>query len=172
MSLPPFKSATRRRVPPRPFAPSEKWRRSQKPPQPMILFDYPGLRGQGISMRDLALGQGRVPMENPQEAVLARSGVRTIVFRIIWPGYESSEFEWARSISVVNESGAHIPRQALAIQIAASIESWVEKAQYWRPSDASWAVMPRYIEFKNMFLVALVNTFDDVWQADVALDVA
>ncbi|KAJ7069223.1 hypothetical protein C8F01DRAFT_976751, partial [Mycena amicta] len=86
-----------------------------------------------------------------------------------WPGY--GHVEWCRTMPVVLSNGAPISRVALAVQIATSFASWFEKTQYEQPTTPEWMIAPSCVQFKHMYLISLINTFEDVWQADVALDV-
>ncbi|KAF7288930.1 hypothetical protein MIND_01409300 [Mycena indigotica] len=168
-----FASPTKRRVPPQPYIPAQGWRVANAASHrvlPPISFDYAGHRpGQGVSMRDLRLKSTATPLLGAADPVLAPSGLQRVVFRIIWPGY--GHVEWCRTMPVVSPSGAPITRVALAVQIATSFASWFEKTQYEQPTSPEWMISPACVQFKHMYLVSLVNTFEDVWQADVALDV-
>jgi hypothetical protein len=46
-----------------------------------------------------------------------------------------------------------------------------QKSQYETASSRDWMISPSCVRFEHLFLISLQNTFDDVWQADVALDV-
>ena len=46
-----------------------------------------------------------------------------------------------------------------------------QKSQYEKPTALDFMVAPTCVQFKHLILVSLQNTFDDVWQADVALDI-
>ncbi|KAJ7057563.1 hypothetical protein C8F01DRAFT_1086060 [Mycena amicta] len=170
----PFTSATRRRVPPQPYTPTEAWRRQRADPSrilPAISFDYAGQPhpGQGVWMRELRLKSTATPIQGANDLVLAGTGKQTIVFRIIWPGY--GHVDWCRTMHIVSPNGAPITRVALAVQVATSFASFFEKTQYEQPTSREWMVSPGCVQFKHLFLISLINTFEDVWQADVALDV-
>ncbi|KAF7306232.1 hypothetical protein MIND_00413800 [Mycena indigotica] len=169
----PFISQTKRRVPFNPYQPSE-WRvqnATNHLMQPSISFDYIGAAaaGQGVSMYDIRLQGNATQLKAANDLVLASSGLTRITFRIIWSGYE--HVEWCRTINVVSETGVPITRLGLAIQVASSFAHWTEKAQYVKPTSSDWMVSPACVQFRHMYLVSLVNTFENVWQADVALDV-
>ncbi|KAF7317659.1 hypothetical protein MKEN_00853500 [Mycena kentingensis (nom. inval.)] len=163
-----FVSPTKRRVPPQPYTP--RHRLPSQPPRQPIWFDYAGSRpGQGIPMRELRLKGSALPMCGALDPVLGGSGLQRIVFRINWPGY--GHVEWCRSVAVVAPNGAPISRMALAMQIATNYANWYEKTQFEQPSSNEWLLSPKCVEFKHLHLVSLINTFEDCWQADVALDI-
>lgn len=47
----------------------------------------------------------------------------------------------------------------------------LQKAQYETPATYDFAIGPHALRFDSLVLVAVVNNFEDVWQAEVALDV-
>ncbi|KAF8190930.1 hypothetical protein K438DRAFT_1762865 [Mycena galopus ATCC 62051] len=85
-----------------------------------------------------------------------------------WPGYGHPE--WCRAIPVVAPNGAPITRVALGVQIASNFARFVEKSQYETPSGRDWMISPSCVRFEYLYLISLPNTSEDVWQADVALD--
>ncbi|KAF7317373.1 hypothetical protein HMN09_00473600 [Mycena chlorophos] len=169
-----FTSPTKRRVPPQPYCPTQDWRRMNgglHRPHAPISFDYVGQPrpGQGVSMRELRLKSTSTPIAGSDDPVLAATGLQRIIVRIIWPGY--GHVEWCRNVTVVSRNGEPISRVCLAVQIATTFASWFEKTQYEHPSSSEWMISPACVQFKHLYLVSLINTFDDCWQADVALDV-
>ncbi|KAJ6454224.1 hypothetical protein C8R45DRAFT_944806 [Mycena sanguinolenta] len=131
--------------------------------------DYPGQTRQGVSMRDLHLRGPSAPIQGANDFVLATTGLKRIVLRIIWPGY--GHVEWCRTISVITNH-APITRASLGCQIASNFVRFVEKSDYESPTSRDWMISPSCVRFEHLYLVALHNTSDDVWQADVALDLA
>lgn len=102
-----------------------------------------------------------------------------------WPGYE--DVDWARSIEV-NANGP-MTRAQLAVAVAKNFSYFLEvgltyvlvnltlswtylwqkaRSEAGRPSE--WHLATSGIRFQHLFLVALCNVFEDVWQADVAVD--
>ncbi|KAK6980897.1 hypothetical protein R3P38DRAFT_2579323 [Favolaschia claudopus] len=166
-----FVSPTRRRVPMEIYSPGQ-WKTATANTHlyPPICFDLTGRpRHQGVSMKDLRLKGTAAPIQGAGDPVLGYTGLQRVIFRIMWPGY--GHIEWCRAIPVVAPNGAPITRVALAVQIATSFAHFVEKAQYETPSDRSWMVSPNCVRFEHLILISLQNTFEDVWQADVALDI-
>nr|GAT55374.1 predicted protein [Mycena chlorophos] len=183
-----FTSPTKRRVPLQPYTPPIQ-RSASGRPMPSIGFDYATAKipGQGVSMRELRLRGPEMHMRGAGDCVFA--GLQRIVFRIIWPGY--AHVEWCRTMPVVAPNGAPITRVGLAIQVASTFANYFEvsrspsssllapskcsvdlqKTQYEQPSSADWMISPACVQFKHLYLIALVNTAEGVWQADVALDV-
>lgn len=45
-----------------------------------------------------------------------------------------------------------------------------QKTQYETPTALDLMVAPSCVRFEHLFLISLHNTFEGVWQADVALD--
>ncbi|KAF7293781.1 hypothetical protein HMN09_01173500 [Mycena chlorophos] len=170
-----FTSPTKRRVPLQPYTPPVHRLTPSGRPMPPIGFDYATAKipGQGVSMRELRLRgpEMHMRMQGAGDCVFAPSGLQRIVFRIIWPGY--THVEWCRTMPVVapNAGGAPITRVGLAVQIASTFANYFEKTQYEQPSSADWMISPACVQFKHLYLIALVNTAEGVWQADVALDV-
>ncbi|KAF7362726.1 hypothetical protein MVEN_00621900 [Mycena venus] len=165
-----FNSPTRRRLPLEVYNPP-KWRASMAGGTGLhspVFFDYLGQAGQGVSMRDLRLKGVSTPIQCPNDLVLAHTRLQRIIFRIIWPGYE--HVEWCRTITVTSSNGAAITRAALGVQIASSFAHFVEKSQYETPTSRDWMVAPSCVRFEHLYLISLHNTFEDVWQAEVALD--
>jgi hypothetical protein len=35
-----------------------------------------------------------------------------------------------------------------------------------------WMISPACVRFEHLYLLSLQNTFEDVWQADIALDLS
>ncbi|KAJ6493201.1 hypothetical protein C8R45DRAFT_1095715 [Mycena sanguinolenta] len=126
-------------------------------------------RWQGVSLRDLRLRDNATPIQGARDTVLAYTGIQRVVFRIQWPGY--GHIEWCRNISVVGRDGLPISRLALAVEIAANFARFFEKTEYETPTSRDWMVSPSCVRFEHLFLVSLHNTFENVWQADIALDI-
>ncbi|KAJ7908958.1 hypothetical protein B0H13DRAFT_1715080 [Mycena leptocephala] len=166
-----FNSPTRRRLPLETYIPAQRQKAFTGKAQihSPVSFDYPGQYRQGVSMRDLRLQGTSTPIQGANDPVLAHTGLQRVVFRIIWPGY--GHVEWIRAMHVVSPNGAPITRVALGVQIASNFARFVEKSQYETASSRDWMISPSCVRFEHLFLISLQNTFDDVWQADVALDV-
>ncbi|KAJ7230080.1 hypothetical protein GGX14DRAFT_384038 [Mycena pura] len=163
-----FAPTTRRHVPWQEWKPKQEWQQNAgraRPAHAPVLFDYPGQARQGVSMRELRLKGPAAPIQGANEPVLAATGLQRIVFRILWPGY--GHVEWCRTIPVVAPNGAPITRVALGIQIANNFANFFERSQYEQTTVVDWMVSPAGVQFKQLYLVSLHNTFDDVWQADV-----
>ncbi|KAJ7464296.1 hypothetical protein B0H11DRAFT_1734240 [Mycena galericulata] len=112
------------------------------------------------------------PIQGANDAVFEHTGLKRIVFRIIWPGYE--HVDWCGGIGVEGK----ITRAALNFQVASNFARYFEariffcacKGQYETPTSHDWMISPSCVRFEHLFLLSLRNTCDDVWQADVALD--
>ncbi|KAJ7610550.1 hypothetical protein DFH06DRAFT_1016600 [Mycena polygramma] len=169
---PTFNSPTRRRVPLQPYSPTQGWKvamaRTHKIHSP-VSFDYPGQARQGVSMRELRLKGMSAPLQGANDPVLAHTGLQRVIFRILWPGY--GHVEWCRTIPVVAPNGAPITRLALGVQIANNFARFVEKCQSETPTSRDLMLSPHCVRFEHLFLISLQNTFEDVWQADVVLDI-
>ncbi|KAJ7622573.1 hypothetical protein DFH06DRAFT_1105121 [Mycena polygramma] len=168
---PAFNSPTRRRVPLQPYTPTQGWKvamaRTHEIHHP-VSFDYPGQARQGVSMRELRLKGMSVPLHGANDPVLAHTGLQRVILRIIWPGY--GHVEWCRTVPVVAPNGAPITRLALGVQIANNFARFIEKCQSETPSSRDLMFAANCVRFEHLFLLSLQNTFEDVWQADVALD--
>ncbi|KAJ7656756.1 hypothetical protein DFH06DRAFT_1269407 [Mycena polygramma] len=142
---PAFTSPRRRRVPLQPYTPTQGWKvamaRTHEIHHP-VSFDYPGQARQGVSMRELRLKGMSAPLHGANDPVLAHTGLQRVILRIIWPGY--GHVEWCRTVPV--------------------------KCQSETPSSRDLMFATNCVRFEHLFLISLQNTFEDVWQADVALD--
>ncbi|KAJ7093373.1 hypothetical protein B0H15DRAFT_776757 [Mycena belliarum] len=159
-----FVSPTRRRLPFVPYSPSQAWKLQLGRSQPLhskISFDYSGQSRQGVSMRDLRVNIAR--FQGASDPVLQYPGLQKIVFRIQWPGY--GHVEWCRNIPV-----AGLTRMALAVHIASNFAHFFEKAVYETATAPDWMISPNCVRFEHLYLISLQNTFEDIWQADIALD--
>ena len=139
---PAFTSPTRRRLPFEQYR-HPQWHHASRQGQVHrpVCFDYPGQTRQGVSMRDLHLRGPSAPIQGANDFVLANTGLKRIVFRIIvrhspfhlgldlkvriiqWPGY--GHVEWCRTIPVIT-NGAPITRASLGFQIASNFVRFVE----------------------------------------------
>ncbi|GLB34426.1 hypothetical protein LshimejAT787_0113100 [Lyophyllum shimeji] len=167
-----FISPFRRRVPQPPYTPASKWRAATGRTNQVhsaITFDYVGYSKQGVPMRELstrsaaALGSMIVGAGDP---VLAHTGLSRITLRIIWPGYE--HVDWARSIEV-NTNGP-ITRAQLATIVSQNFARYIEKTRSEAARASEWQIGPSCIRYEHLVLIGLCNVFEDVWQADVAVD--
>ncbi|KAJ7487367.1 hypothetical protein B0H11DRAFT_2157182 [Mycena galericulata] len=164
---PAFSSSTRRAVPLQAYSPTQGWKATMERTRELhapVRYDYPGQAHQGVSMRELRAKGPMAPIQGANDAVFAHTGLNRIVFRIIWPGYE--HVDWCRGIVVEG----NITRAALGFQIASNFARFFEKSQYETPTSKEWMISPNCVRFEHLFLVSFRNTFQDVWQADIALD--
>ncbi|KAJ6503768.1 hypothetical protein C8R45DRAFT_894877 [Mycena sanguinolenta] len=167
---PTFTSPTRRRLPFEKYR-HPQWHSASRHGQVHrpVCFDYPGQTHQGVSMRDLHLRGPSTQIQGANDPVLAHTGLKRVVLRIIWPGY--GHVEWCRTISLAT-NGAPITRASLGFQIASNFVHFIEKSDYETPTSRDWMISPSCVRFEHLYLVALHNTSDNVWQADVALDLS
>ncbi|KAJ7282369.1 hypothetical protein C8J57DRAFT_1015656, partial [Mycena rebaudengoi] len=166
-----FISPTRRRLPQAPYTPSGKWKSATgrtNQVYPSVSFDVPGQSRQGVSLRELK--NGGAQLQGAGDRVLRDTGLKRITFRLLWPGYE--HVEWCRSIVVVDNSNKETPitRAQLGSQVAANIARFFEVPTYETPSSVDWMINTNCVQFGHLYLVSLRNTFEDCWQADIALD--
>ncbi|KAG6917559.1 hypothetical protein DXG01_002028 [Tephrocybe rancida] len=169
-----FLSPTRRRLPQQPYTPASKWRAATGRLDQVhnaIMFDYAGYAKQGVPMRELSARSGTVlasMIQGGKDTVLAHTGLARITFRILWPGYE--HVEWARSVELTVGGYGPITRAQLGAAISQNFARFVEKTRTESSRSAEWNLNSSGIRFEHLVLVALVNVFEDVWQADVAVD--
>ncbi|KAG5650941.1 hypothetical protein H0H81_010478 [Sphagnurus paluster] len=162
----------RRRLPQPPYTPASKWRNATGRLNPLhsaITFEYANLPNQGVSMREMSVRSGAAlasMVKGAGDAVLAHAGVARINLRIIWPGYE--HVDWARSIEVNTASGP-ITRAQLAVIISQNFARFIEKNRSEPARSSDWHMGPSGIRYEHLFLMALRNVFEDVWQADVVV---
>ncbi|KAG6873080.1 hypothetical protein C0995_003124 [Termitomyces sp. Mi166 len=135
-----------------------------------IQFDHIGYNGQGMQMRELsARSEAAIAamIQGAEDPVLAHTGRERITFRIIWPGYEHVE---CCDQVVINPGGRPITRAQLGKFIAQVFARFVEKTRKEPCRSSEWNLTSSGIRFEHLVLVALVNVWDGVWQADVAID--
>ncbi|KAJ7093382.1 hypothetical protein B0H15DRAFT_776758 [Mycena belliarum] len=159
-----FVSPTRRRLPFVPYSPSQAWKLQLGRSQPLhskISFDYSGQSRQGVSMRDLRVNRDFIArLHGASDPVLQYPGLQKIVFRI---QVSSSIVRFVRPV-------AGLTRMALAVQIASNFAHFFEAPVYETATASDWMISPNCVRFEHLYLISLQNTFEDIWQADIALD--
>ncbi|XP_006461571.1 hypothetical protein AGABI2DRAFT_118446 [Agaricus bisporus var. bisporus H97] len=132
-----------------------------------IDFDYIGQAGQGVSMADFSVrSQNAISqmVAGANEQILAGTGVVMIKLRIMWTGYEYLNFTQSMPAS------PEISRGQLGARVALQFWLFVELAQKSSSTNPKWEINRTTIPFEKIFLVALHNIGNDIWQADVAVD--
>ncbi|KAF8073326.1 hypothetical protein FPV67DRAFT_1446310 [Lyophyllum atratum] len=169
-----FVSPFRRRLPQPPYTPASKWRNATgrlNQVHGAIAFDFLGYAKQGVPMRELSTRSAHAlasMIHGAGDVVLAHTGLARITLRIIWPGYE--HVEWARSIEVNLAGQGPVTRAQLGAIISQNFARFIEKTRSEPARSSDWHLGPSGIRYEHMVLVALCNVFEDVWQADVAVD--
>ncbi|KAG6916458.1 hypothetical protein DXG01_006725 [Tephrocybe rancida] len=166
---PAFLSPMRRRVPQQLYTPKSRSLsgRAHSP----ISFDHPGYSKQGIQMRELtarSVAALASIIQGAGDAVLAHTGLPRITLRILWPGYE--HVEWAATIDLNGGSYGPITRAQLGVAVSQHFSRFVERARTEPSKSSEWNLSSSGIRFEHLVLVALVNVSDDIWQAEVAVD--
>ncbi|KAF9463659.1 hypothetical protein BDZ94DRAFT_1163524 [Collybia nuda] len=167
-----FLSPFRRRLPQAPYTPSSKWRNATGRLNQLhsaISFDYLGYSKQGVPMRELSTRGTHAlasMIHGANDPVLAHTGLVRITLRILWPGYE--QVDWARSIEIATQGP--MTRAQLGAAVAMNFARFVEKTRTEPARSSEWHLGPSGIRFEHLILVSLSNVFEDVWQADVAVD--
>ncbi|KAF8060682.1 hypothetical protein FPV67DRAFT_1423342 [Lyophyllum atratum] len=168
-----FLSSCVRRVPQVPWTPSCKWKLATGRTTQVhnaITFDYLGYSKQGVHMRELssrslhALG---TMINGAYDQVLAHTGLPRISFRILWPGYE--HVEWVRNLNI-DTSGRPITRAQLGVVVSQHFSRFVERMYPERATCSEWYLGANGIRFEHLILLSFKNVFENVWQADVAVD--
>ncbi|TFK24498.1 hypothetical protein FA15DRAFT_680663 [Coprinopsis marcescibilis] len=168
-----FQSTFRRWLPQTAYVPVSKWRNATAASNlhlAPVAFDVIGYSKQGIMMRDLstrnisAIGQ---LLAGANDAVMASTGLKQITLRIMWPGY--THVDWSRVIDLIAPTGP-ITRAQLALLIAQNFARFMEIARTQSPTAAEYVIAPGAIQYEHLVLVGLHNVFEDVWQADIAID--
>ncbi|KAG6845549.1 hypothetical protein H0H87_007793 [Tephrocybe sp. NHM501043] len=173
-SSPTFLSPTRLRLPQQSYTPASKWRTATgrlSQVHKAIAFDYPGYSRQGVSMRELSarsINTLASIIQGGGDSVFAHTGLARITLRILWPGYE--HVEWARSVELNVNGFGPITRAQLGAIISQNFARFVEKTRSEPSRIAEWNLSSSGIRFEHLILISLVNVFEDVWQADVAVD--
>ncbi|KAG6878802.1 hypothetical protein C0992_007646 [Termitomyces sp. T32_za158] len=168
-----FLSPTRYRLPQQSYKPSSKWDQTMGQNvrrHAAIQFDHIGYNGQGVQMRELSARSDAAiaaMIQGAGDAVLSHTGCERITFRIVWPGYEHVE---CCNQLVINSGGRPITRAQLGKSVAQIFARFVEKTRSEPSRSSEWNLTSSGIRFEHLVLVALVNVWDGVWQADVAVD--
>ncbi|KAE9394914.1 hypothetical protein BT96DRAFT_886211 [Gymnopus androsaceus JB14] len=160
-------------TPYRPSSSSSKWRMTVDqtdrlaPGQSSVAFDHNGYMRQGMKMTQL-YGKGSYTlgqmMNGAGDRVLMSTGLGKIRLYVRWPGYD----EWIRPIEI-NTSSGPITRADLAAAVALHVSRYFEA--YYPMSNGPWRIAPSNgIRFDMLVLVSITNIFEDVWQADIAVD--
>ncbi|KAG5728887.1 hypothetical protein E4T56_gene5619 [Termitomyces sp. T112] len=168
-----FLSPTRRRLPQPSYTPASKWdlamgQNARR--HAAIQFDYVGYNGQGVQMRELSARSDAAiasMIQGAGDPVLAHAGRERVTFRIIWPGYEHVE---SCDQIIINPGGRPITRAQLGKFVAQIFARFVEKTRTETSRSSQWNLTSSGIRFEHLVLVALVNVWEGVWQADVAVD--
>ncbi|RDB19892.1 hypothetical protein Hypma_013120 [Hypsizygus marmoreus] len=167
-----FLSPFRRRLPQAPYTPSSKWRNATgrlNEIHSAITFDFIGYSRQGVPMRELSTRSANAlsqMIQGAEDHVLAHTGLARITLRILWPGYE--HIEWARSVELTVHGP--ITRSQLGAAISMNFARFIEKNRSETARSSEWHIGPNGIRFEHLVLISLCNVFEDVWQADVAVD--
>ncbi|KAG6908355.1 hypothetical protein DXG01_005173 [Tephrocybe rancida] len=168
-----FLSSSRRRLPLVPFTPSSKWDLAMGQHTRLhgaIQFNHIGYNSQGVQMRELSArstgGLGNI-IAGANDLVLAHTGRERIMLRIIWPGYE--HVEWTYNLDL-NVGGRPITRAQLGVVVAQNFARFVEKTRSEPSCSREWNLSSSGTRFEHLVLIALVNVWEGVWQADIAID--
>ncbi|KAF7311973.1 hypothetical protein MIND_00209000 [Mycena indigotica] len=139
---------------------------------PPITFDYAdgrmGAPGLGVWIRDLR-GQGdNTPISGMHDSVFPPN-VDQINFRIIWPGYEAVDN--SGYIQLTKANGTRLTRVELGRRVADRIVLWYFDVKN-KPTRSHFPLgdSQRRVTYQDMYLVRLVNTVGNVWQADIVVD--
>ncbi|KAG6908353.1 hypothetical protein DXG01_005171 [Tephrocybe rancida] len=173
--LPVVLSPTRRRVPFQPYAPSSKFRQEMRRVSQLhstITFDHTGYAKHDLPMRELVArstsGIAAI-LQDAGDAVLVHTGIPRIRLRIFWPGYD--HIVWVREIELNIHGFGPLTRAQLAAGISRHSSQFIETMLSTPLGNAAeWDLASSGIRFGHLVLLALVNVFEDVWQADVAID--
>ncbi|TFK69367.1 hypothetical protein BDN72DRAFT_959639 [Pluteus cervinus] len=175
----PFISQTQHWLPQLAYTPTTTWRATTGrcfPDQSTeIFFDYKGQHGQGVKIRDMRdelEPECRFRIEGPDDRVLEHTGLKKVTLRIIWPGYEDT-VPWIRPINITPPGGP-ITRYQLGAVISGNFYRFLEDAMDAPnpsdPKDNLWSIGSDGIQRKHIILVSLINIYETIWQASVAVE--
>ncbi|EAU85226.1 hypothetical protein CC1G_06242 [Coprinopsis cinerea okayama7 len=159
-------SHRRRRVPQPIFMPSG----TSRALPPAVPIDYVGRFNQGIPMVELSI-KDRSPTELAKMMVRGFDQVfppdtSPITFRIQWPGYD--HLEYVRRLHIVTTGPVNYNRAEVAQAIASVFAEFCDTHKNTRGTDPNYQVGD--IQFQKLVLVGIRNVYENVWQADVAID--
>ncbi|KAI0648479.1 hypothetical protein C8Q79DRAFT_1008800 [Trametes meyenii] len=110
----------------------------------------------------------RVVIDDHDERVLERTGVRQIHLVIAWPGYEQS----GTYVRVQDKSG-FITRGRLAKLVCAYISRFMTRAakqtQVLSPEHAQWKIGKRNITTDNLWLLSVGPAQYNIWLANLEI---
>ncbi|RDB28050.1 hypothetical protein Hypma_002198 [Hypsizygus marmoreus] len=167
-----FLSPFRRHLPQATYTPISKWRTSTGRTNTLhntVTFDFLGYNKQGVPMRELSTRGSHAlaaMIHGANDLVLAHTRLTRITLVIIWPGYE--HVEWSRTVEI--HPDGPITRSALGAAVAMNFARFMEKSRNERAMSPEWQIGISGIRFEHVILLSLRNVFEDVWQADVAVD--
>ncbi|KAF9002283.1 hypothetical protein BDQ17DRAFT_1483524 [Cyathus striatus] len=171
ITQPEFISRTRRRVPQSPYVPPSYGKYCSAYLHKPISFDYVGYKGQGVNMADMssrsmvALSQ----MVAGANDVVFGPGIQKMNFCIIWPGYE--HVDWHRHI-VLSPQGGSMTRGQLGAEISLQFARFLDKTRTTQASSSKWLIgVNGGIRYEHLILIGIYNIYEDVWQADFAVDI-
>ncbi|KAG8219082.1 hypothetical protein J3R82DRAFT_4842 [Butyriboletus roseoflavus] len=169
-------------------------------PRVPVAFELIGAptRGLGIPMRELVVRSGGalermiVDANEPVGYLMSGSlGIRKVSLKIMvisnlaalfselwpdviiqWPGYD--HVDWSHCLDLFSSAGP-VTRGELAVQIATAFSAYVAQmaAQTPSPNVAGWRLGSSSaggMAFERLVLIALWNTCDDHWMAEVYID--
>ncbi|KAI0668330.1 hypothetical protein C8Q78DRAFT_1081205 [Trametes maxima] len=120
----------------------------------------------GVPVRDVV--KDRVVMDNPDERVLERTGVRQIHLVIAWPGYEQS----GTYIRVQDRNG-FITRGQLAKLVCTYISRFMGRAakltQTLGPEHEQWKIGKRNVTTDNLWLLSVGPAQHNIWLANLEI---
>ncbi|KAF8657413.1 hypothetical protein AX16_002210 [Volvariella volvacea WC 439] len=139
---------------------------------PTITFDYLGSQNQGVPMRELIARSANAldsMIGGAYDPVFSQIGVQSITFCILWHGY--THVEWKQTVNV--DEFEPMTRAQLGATISRNFSQFIEKVSQESYTGApEWSVGNGRVKFDQLVLVSLSNIADNVWQANVAVDVA
>ncbi|KAG6829423.1 hypothetical protein H0H92_004569 [Tricholoma furcatifolium] len=162
-------SPNRRPLPQRPFALASKSRSA--PAYAPIIFDHPGCSQQGVPMRELVARSGTgmtALLQGAGDLVFACTGLVRITLKIMWPGYE--HLDWASPIDLTYAGSGPITRAQLAASVSHGFARFTERARKEYCRSTEWSLVSSGIRFEQLVLLSLFNVCEDIWQADVAIN--
>ncbi|XP_006461583.1 hypothetical protein AGABI2DRAFT_143427 [Agaricus bisporus var. bisporus H97] len=135
---------------------------------PPILFDHFGALGQGVRVQHFIILSTNALLKEiggAEDQILTGLKANHILLKMNWQGYEC--LNWVRSVPVSQS----ICRAQLGARIVMVFWEYLQDVQDSRLPNPGWMKEFGMVNFDQVVLIGLYNIYDNVWQADLALDI-
>ncbi|KAL0950400.1 hypothetical protein HGRIS_010358 [Hohenbuehelia grisea] len=152
-------------VPQPPFVPKGLSVRAQCP---RIAFNFISSQIPGVRLAELAArsSHGLDQMIAGGAERIFGTTPKQLCFNVMWPGYAHIQ-TWAFTIDTVSCRGP-ITRSELGMALSQQFSRFIEFMKSQHCTNPEWMIGATGITFDRLVLLAVINTCEDFWQAEVA----